>query len=58
MLHQIGEAYHQTPAQQLGITDLAVAFCINRAALWAGSHEPPKKKAENMAKLQRRGGRR
>lgn len=56
MLHQIGETYHQTPAQQLGIVDdPALAFVINSAALWAGMVRPKEEKADDMSRLQRRG---
>ena len=38
-LHRIGTEYGQTPAQQMGITDPLAAFCLNRACLWAGTHQ-------------------
>ena len=37
-LHLIASEYHQTPAQQMGISDPLTAFCVNRACRLAGTH--------------------
>lgn len=34
----------------MGITDPWEAWAVNRAALWAGMHEPPKPKALDFRK--------
>jgi hypothetical protein len=38
MLHQIAKEYGQTPAMQVGVSDPLLAFCLNRACYWAGTH--------------------
>jgi hypothetical protein len=41
-LHQLASSYHRTPAEQLGVSDLLLSYCINTACLWAGTYLPKK----------------
>jgi hypothetical protein len=39
--------YGTTPAAQVGVDDVLLAFCVNRACFWAGSQQS-EVKAMNM----------
>lgn len=40
LLHQLATEYpSKTPAEHAGITDPLAALALNRACLWAGTHQ-------------------